>query len=53
MNLMDSDLDYGQDPTLEPNLDPHDLAKKLSGRHLIGGRLVPAVSRNMSKNSAV
>lgn len=44
MNLMVSDLDYGQEPSLEPNLDPYALAKALSGRHLIGGKLVPAGS---------
>lgn len=44
MNLMVSDLDYGQAPSIEPNLDPYALAKALSGRHLIGGALVPAVS---------
>ena len=44
MNLMASDLDYGQEPSIEPNLDPYALAKALSGRHLIGGKLVPAAS---------
>jgi acyl-CoA reductase-like NAD-dependent aldehyde dehydrogenase len=44
MNLMASDLDYGQEPAIEPNLDPYALAKALSGRHLIGGKLVPASS---------
>ena len=29
MNLMASDLDYGQAPSLEPNLDPYALAKAL------------------------
>lgn len=44
MNLMVSDLDYGQEPSLEPTLDPYALSKALSGRHLIGGKLVPAAS---------
>lgn len=44
MNLMVSDLDFGQEPSLEPNLDPYALAKALSGRHLIGGKLVQAAS---------
>ena len=39
MNLMVSDLDYGQAPSLDQNLDPYALAKALSGRHLIGGEL--------------
>ena len=29
---------------LLPNLDPHALARELSGRHLIGGAMVPATS---------
>src|SRR3546814_18089039 len=44
MNLMASDLDYGQSPPIEPNLDPYALAKALSGRHLLGGQLLPAAS---------
>ncbi len=29
---------------LRPNLDPHALARELSGKHLIGGAMVPAAS---------
>ncbi len=29
---------------LRPNLDPHALARQLSGKHLIGGAMVPAAS---------
>lgn len=29
---------------LRPNLDPHALARELSGKHLIGGVTVPAAS---------
>src|SRR3546814_3665453 len=49
MNLMASDLDYGQSPPIEPNLDPYALAKALPGRHLIGGKLVPAASGKIGR----
>lgn len=44
MNLMVSDIDLGAGPDLAPNNDPYALARALSGKHLIGGKLVPAAS---------
>ena len=44
MNVMPTDIDLGNDPTLDTYDDPYALAKALSGRHLIGGKLVPAAS---------
>ena len=46
MTLMRTELDFSSEPTLSPNTDPYALAKALSGRHLIGGKLVPASSGN-------
>ena len=46
MNLMRNELDFSSEPALTPNTDPYALAKALSGRHLIGGKLVPASSGN-------